>query len=356
MLKILHTGDIHLDSAFTSLSPDEARERRAESRELFSKVIDIANAENVDAIILAGDIFDAYPIRPETAESFLRDLKRAKAPVFITPGNHDPYSPDSPYRTLVFPDNVHIFTDEALSFVELPEKAARIWGAAYKNEVYDERILNGFRVPEDDYINILTLHSNLYTDGYSPVSANELANSGADYVALAHVHKPTELLKAGRTHYAYCGCLEAHDFGECYDSGFYIVTVENGNATLSRRSVSDVSYREASLDLTASSNIESALPSPVGRVHLRLTLTGECETPDVDAIYEKLSPKYAELEITDRTVPPRDIWEGLEDDTLRGVFLSKMKALLDASSDEGEREKILLAVRYGINAIENREL
>ena len=356
MLKILHTGDIHLDSAFTSLSPDEARARRAESRGLFSKVIDIANAESVDAIILAGDVFDAYPVRPETAESFLRDLKRAKAPVFITPGNHDPYSPDSPYRTLSFPDNVHIFTDEALSFVELPEKTVRIWGAAYKNEVYDGRILDGFKAPDDGYTDIPVLHSNLYTDGYSPVSADEIAESGADYVALAHVHKPTELLKAGRTHYAYCGCLEAHDFGECYDSGFYIVTIESGNVTLTRRSVSDISYRETSLNLTDSPDIESALPTPVGRVHMRLTLTGECEAPDIDALYEKLSPKYAELEITDKTVPPRDIWEGLGDDTLRGVFLAKMKALLDASADEEEKEKILLAVRYGINAIENREM
>ncbi len=356
MLKILHTGDIHLDSAFTSLSPDEAKARRCESRELFSKVIDIANTENVDAILLAGDIFDAYPIRPETAESFLRDLKRAKMPVFITPGNHDPYTPDSPYRTLKFPDNVHIFAEESLSFIELPEKNARIWGAAYSSEVYDGRILEGFSVPDDGYTDILALHSNLYTDGYSPVSADEIAASGADYLALAHIHKPTGVLKSGRTHYAYCGCLEAHDFGECYDSGFYIVTIENGNVTLNRHSVSDVSYQEISLNLADSADIENALPSPVGRVHLRLTLTGECETPDVDAIYNKLSRKYAELEITDKTVPPRDIWESLGEDTLRGVFLAKMKALLDGSTDEEEREKILLAVRYGINAIENREM
>ncbi len=356
MLKILHTGDIHLDCAFTSLSPDEAKARRAESRELFSKVIDIANGENVDAILLAGDVFDAYPIRPETAESVLRDLKRAKMPVFITPGNHDPYTPDSPYRTLVFPDNVHIFTSETLSCVELPEKNARIWGTAYKNEVYDGRILDGFSVPDDGCIDILALHSNLYTDGYSPVSADELAASDADYAALAHVHKPTELLKVGRTHYAYCGCLESHDFGECYDSGFYIVTIENGNVTSTRHSVSDVSYREISLNLTDRADVENALPTPIGRVHLRLTLTGECETPDVDALYNKLSPKYAELQITDKTVPPRDIWEGLGEDTLRGVFLAKMKALLDESTDEEEREKVLLAVRYGINAIENREM
>lgn len=356
MVKIIHTGDIHLDSAFTSLSADGARFRRAESRELFSKVIDIANSENVDAIILAGDVFDAYPIRPETSESLLRDLKRAKMPIFISPGNHDPYTADSPYRTLAFPENVHIFTSSSLTAAKIPEKKLRIFGAAYASAVYDERILDDFKVPDDDYINIISLHSNLYTDGYSPVSADEIGKTGADYVALAHVHKPTELLKAGRTHYAYCGCLESHDFGECYDSGFYIATIEKGSVALSRHSVSDVSYREISVNLTDSADVEKVLSAPVGRVHLRLTLTGECETPDIDALYNKLSPKYAELEIADRTIPPRDLWEALGEDTLRGVFLAKMKSLLDESTDEEQREKVLLAVKYGINAMENRDM
>ncbi len=355
MLKILHTGDIHLDSAFTSLSPTEAKARRAESRELFSKIIDIANAEEVDAVILAGDIFDAYPIRPETAESFLRDLKRAKMPVFITPGNHDPYTSESPYRTLSFPENVHIFTESKLSYVELPELRARIWGAAYTSEIYDERILSNFKV-DNEYINILALHSNLYTDGYSPVSADEIAESGADYIALAHVHKPTELLKSGKTHYAYCGCLEAHDFGEPYDSGFYIAEIDKENVRLTRHSVSDVSYREVTVNAEKNPDIEEALPSPSGRIHLRITLTGECDNPDINSLYNKLSPHYAELEIFDKTLPPRDIWAFIDEDTLRGVFLTKMKALLDESTDAEEREKILLAARYGIDAIENREM
>ena len=87
MAKILHTGDIHLDSAFTGLSSDAAKQRRAGLRNLFAQIIDIANAEAVDALLLSGDIFDTYPIYPETEESFLLDLKRANMPVFITPGN-----------------------------------------------------------------------------------------------------------------------------------------------------------------------------------------------------------------------------------------------------------------------------
>lgn len=356
MAKILHTGDLHLDSAFVGLSANAARKRRAGLRELMSQIIDIANTEAVDAIILAGDVFDSYPIRPETAESFLRDLKRAKMPVFISPGNHDPYTTDSPYRTLVFPENVHIFTSSTLTSVELPECSLRIFGAAYTSAVFDERILKDFKVPDDGFANIISLHSNLYTDGYSPVSAEEIGETGADYVALAHVHKPTEILKSKNTYYAYCGCLEARDFGEQYDTGFYLGEVTKGSVNLDRRSLSDIRYREETIDIEAHPDVISALPAPSPLEHLRLTLVGECEAPDVDAIYEQLSPQYLELIINDRTTAPRDLWQGIEEDTLRGVFLKKMKGMLAACEDEAEKEKILLAVKFGIDAIENRDV
>lgn len=356
MAKILHTGDIHLDSAFVGLSSEAARKRRAGLRELMSEIIDVANAEAVDAIILAGDIFDSYPIRPETAESFLRDLKRSKAPVFISPGNHDPYTADSPYRTLEFPSNVHIFCSPTLTPVELPECSLRIFGAAYTSSVFDERILKDFKVPEDDFINIISLHSNLYTDGYSPVSEEEISETGADYIALAHVHKPTEILKSKNTYYAYCGCLEARDFGEQYDTGLYLGEVSKGNVNLKRYSLSDIRYREETIDIEVHPDIISGLSTPSSGEHLRLTLVGECTSPDIDAIYEQLSPKYLELIINDRTTAPRDLWQGLTEDNLRGVFLKKMKAALDSCESEAEKDKILLAVKFGIDAIENRDV
>ncbi len=356
MAKILHTGDIHLDSAFVNLSDEDAKARRAGLRALFSELVDIANNEAVDALIIAGDLFDGYPIRPETADSLIRDLNRAKMPIFITPGNHDPYTSNSPYKTLTFPENVHIFSCRELTSVELEDCKLRIFGAAYTSEVYDERILDGFCVPQDDYTNILALHSNLYTDGYSPVSADEISASGADYVALAHIHKPTDILKAGSTHYAYCGCLEAKDFGEQYDSGFYIGEVTKGSVNMARKKISDISYKEITVNIEDYPDIIPALPHPVGRMHLRLTVTGESCDFNADSLFEKLSEKYSEVQITDRTISPRDLWEGIADEGLRGEFLRKMQAKLNQAESDNERKQILLAVKFGIDAIENRDV
>ncbi len=356
MVKILHTGDLHLDSAFVGLSPEEARYRRAGLRKLVSDIIDIANNEAVDAIIMSGDQFDAYPIYPESAESFIHDLARAKMPVFLSPGNHDPYTANSPYRTLHFPENVHIFTSENLSAVELAECRLRVFGACFTDSVCDSNMLKGFHVPDDDFVNVIALHANLNMSGYCPITENDIAETGADYIALSHIHKPTDLLKAGDTYYAYCGCPEARAFDEQYDTGIIIMSIGDGKVDFRRCRVSDFRYRELTLDISKNPDIASLLPPVSGRELLRLTLVGECNAPDISALEKELSTRYYKLYISDRTQAPRDIWEGIDGDSLRGIFLRSMRVKLDSCTDDTERERILLAVKFGIDAIENRDI
>ncbi|MBQ7118589.1 MAG: DNA repair exonuclease [Oscillospiraceae bacterium] len=357
MAKVLCTSDIHLDSPFAELSPEEQKVRRESLRNIFSKIIDIANEEKVDALLITGDIFDSYPIRPETLDSFFRDICRAKTKVFITPGNHDPYTAESPYRTLSFPENVHLFTESKLTPVELPECKLRIFGAAHPSPWFDDRIMSGFKVPDDDFTNIVMIHSELNcTEKYCPVSVDEIAACGADYVNVGHIHIPTEILKAGNTYYAYCGCPECRNFKDGRDSGIYIGEVGRGYVNLTHRRISDYCYRDETVNTNEYPDIVSALPTPFKHEYLRLTLVGESESIDTDTLKEKLLETYEEVTIYDRTTLPRDIWEGLSDEGLRGVFLRKMKAQLDSCEDETEKKKILLAAKLGIDAMENREI
>lgn len=357
MAKIIHTADIHLDSTFTSLSPDVAKQRRAGQRTLVSKIIDIANEENVDAIIIAGDLFDSYPIYTETAESLLRDFSRTRASVFITPGNHDPYTFDSPYKTLNFPENVYIFTENTLTSTELPSAKLRIFGAAYASENLEGRILKDFKAPDDDFTNIVILHSHLScTEKYCPVSVDEISGCGADFVALGHIHMPTEIRKAGRTCYAYCGIPEARDFCEAHATGFYIGEIHKGYVNLEHRTVSDIRYRDITVDIEKTPDIKESLPYPASHEHLRLTLKGECKEFDAQVLYRELSSGYDELIILDETIAPQDMWQGIGEETLRGIFLRKMKERLESCEDERERQKIRLATKLGIDAIENRDI
>ena len=69
MVKILHAADFHLDSAFAALSEEHARQRRRESRQLVSRMVDYANDHGVELMLLAGDLFDGERVYTETLEA-----------------------------------------------------------------------------------------------------------------------------------------------------------------------------------------------------------------------------------------------------------------------------------------------
>ena len=109
MIKFLHTADLHLDAPFAALSPEQAAARRQEQRELLTELAEVANTHDCDLVLLAGDLFDSAGASDETLLALRRALASIRAPVFISPGNHDCLLPGSAYLTERWPENVHIF-------------------------------------------------------------------------------------------------------------------------------------------------------------------------------------------------------------------------------------------------------
>ena len=110
MVRILHAADFHLDSAFTGLNEQRARQRRQESRDLTRRMVEYANDHGVQLMLLAGDLFDSDSIYGQTAEELAAALAEFRGHVVIAPGNHDCYTAASPYARTLWPDNVLIFT------------------------------------------------------------------------------------------------------------------------------------------------------------------------------------------------------------------------------------------------------
>ena len=69
MLHILHGADLHLDAPFTGLSAEQARQRRAELRELPRRLAELARARGADLVLLSGDLFDGSDPYAETAQA-----------------------------------------------------------------------------------------------------------------------------------------------------------------------------------------------------------------------------------------------------------------------------------------------
>ena len=107
MVRVLHAYDWHLDSAYGALSPEQARQRRAESRALVRELVDYANDHGVQLLLLPGDLLDSDAVYAQTAEELSAALSAFRGAVFIAPGNHDYYTSGSPYATTLWPENVH---------------------------------------------------------------------------------------------------------------------------------------------------------------------------------------------------------------------------------------------------------
>lgn len=234
-VKIVHAADFHLDSAFGALSAEQARQRRRESRELLTRLSNYVNQNGVDLVLLAGDLFDSDTTYRETLEALSEALGTMQARVFIAPGNHDPYSAKSPYATLSWPENVHVFTSKTVERVELSELRCAVYGAAFTAPVQDESLLAGFRAPEDDFIHLMVLHGDISAaeSRYDPLTKGQIKESGIDYLALGHTHQFGGFLREGQTTYAYSGCPEGRGFDELGEKGILTGTVERGKAELS---------------------------------------------------------------------------------------------------------------------------
>ena len=133
-IKILHAADLHLDSPFEGLPAGKAAIRRGEQRALLARIAELARREGVQLVLLAGDLLDSENTYYETGEELCRSLSQIAAPVFISPGNHDFYSPKSVYARLKLPENVHVFTSGDIEAVTLPELGARVFGAAFTDK------------------------------------------------------------------------------------------------------------------------------------------------------------------------------------------------------------------------------
>lgn len=363
MIRILHGADFHLDSPFQGLSRDQAIARREEQRALLRRLGELAVDREADILLLAGDLFDSENTYHETAEQICAALSELPVPVFIAPGNHDPYSPRSVWGRIPFGDNVHVFTGEDTECVLLPELGLRVWGSAFTGR-HRRAPLAGFEAPdkEKETLDVMVLHGEVGNSAsdYGPVAESELAASGMDYVALGHIHTASGICRAGETFYAWPGCPEGRGFDETGEKGVLLVELEPGVCRGEFIPLGSRRYETRLVDITNKENVLSAVYEAVGedtrRDIYRLILTGETGgTPDSEALQRALEERFFALEIRDETKLRRDIWAGRGQDSLKGLFLGRLYAMLEKAETEEERERITQAVRWGLRAMENGE-
>ena len=357
MVKFLHAADFHLDSAFAGLSPERARLRRQESREMPGRLVDWANDHGAELLLLSGDLFDGAEVYPETVEALVGALGRFRGEVVIAPGNHDPYDSRSPYATALWPENVHIFKSEALERLDFPQYGCSVWGAAFTSERSGVLELP-FRFAASEDVALMVIHGDVAAaqSPYRPLFLPEMAQSGLDYVALGHIHQYSGVRRAEGVSYAYPGCPEGRGFDELDEKGFLFGTVDKNEVNLEFVPFARRRYRKIRVDGAedAPAACREALQGCEDDI-VRLMLVGE-GCVDAGALEKELSGLAWQLEVRSEMREAEDLWARCGEDSLRGAFLEKLRGQFDAAETEEERAMLIQAVRFGIAAMEGRDI
>ena len=364
MFKFIHGADFHLDSPFGALPAEQAAHRRRESRQMLARLADYVRENGVDLVLLAGDLFDGAGAFRDTGEQLARALERMEVPVCIAPGNHDPFVRGGVWESVRWPENVCVFRKNTMMSVELPRWNAVVHGAAFTGPEQGSSLLAGFHAPADGRVHLGLLHGEAEAaeDRYDPLGGEEIAASGLAYLALGHIHERGQK-QYGPTLCAWPGCPEGRGFDELGEKGFYEgIVSDSGAVSLTFVPFARHRYEVVTVDVTGKTPlaaVEEALPKQGTEGDLyRVILTGETGEGggDAGAIRTALAERFYALEVRDNTRLAEDVWRRAEEDSLRGLFLRSLRQKLDSAADEAERESIARAARFGLAALDHRDL
>ncbi len=340
-MKILHTADWHLDSAFVGHTEENKELLRRELRKIPEKIARLCMAENCDLLIIAGDLFDG-PYTRESMTAVRSALERVQIPVVITPGNHDFCSPDSPYEKEEWPGNVHIFKNPKIESLVLPELDCRIYGAGYA-QMDCPGLLKAFAPAGEERWHIGVLHGEIAaSSAYCPMTREQIKQSGLDYLALGHIHKGGSL-RAGEVLCAWPGCAMGRGFDELGDKGVILVectdSVRASFVPLDTPRFYDEGV-EAGDDPVES--VASLLPAMESGDFYRITLTGYSGKVDLPAIRAAF-PHISNLTLRDETLPELDLWGTVGEDTLEGAYFALLQNSANSDSETISRRARLAA-------------
>ncbi len=346
MIKILHCADWHLDAPMALASPEQRALLRHHSAQIPYKIAALCQQHNCDLLLISGDLFDGS-YAADTLQSLKNALAQVQIPVFIAPGNHDYVSPDSPWLTETFTDNVHIFTHAEIESVAVEQLNCRVYGAGFQ-AMDCPGLLAGFTAECAEKYAVGVLHGDptQVNSPYCPITTEQVKNSGLQYLALGHIHKADQF-RTGKTLCAWPGCPMGQGYDETGEKGVLLVTLDE---TASAEFIPLDTPRFYDWELPASHSLDSLLP-PVGNENFyRITFTGPSEPLDLEAIRAGY-PQFPNLTLRDQTTPPVDIWGSAQLDTLEGLYFSRLRKKLDA----GE-EKAALAAQISRQLLDGQEV
>lgn len=364
-MKMIHCADLHLDSKMSAnLSKEQAKERKNEILRTFVHIVEYAAANEVRAILIAGDLFDIRNVSA-MARNYVREMivGHPEIDFLYLKGNHD--NDNFLSKLDEIPENLKLFEDTWTSYSYEDGKIA-VSGLelSEKNQPY---VYNSLVLDPNVY-NIVTLHGQAGEyrgkNNAQSISLANLRNKNIDYLALGHVHSYVCDKLDARGIYCYPGCPEGRGFDECGTKGFVVLDIDGDarSATTSFITCANRTLYTIPVDVTgvtstneAAKRIEEEInrqPYPTNSL-VKIELTGglnvECEL-NIDYLQELFAGYFYFVKLEDSTGLLINYSDYEKDESLKGEFV---RMVMNSDMDE---EKKCEVIRCGIMALSGEEL
>jgi DNA repair protein SbcD/Mre11 len=356
MLRIIHTADVHLGARHDDLG-EQASAQRERQFAAFVATIDLAIAEKVDLLLVAGDLFDSNVQPRRSVERVADQLKRlaaAKIRTVVVPGTHDGYDRASIYRandlkglagsthdddwvTVLTParPSIHLASCDAVVHAPVfptkkaPHSPLRDMPAA----------VAGARSTATWQIGVI--HGSVSIPGKTDrddvvITTEEIAASGLDYLALGHWHS-AQKSKAGGVTYAYAGAPEPVALNQDRAGKVLLLTLDatatGRTINVEERVVGKTRFDKLELDAAGVTSQPALIESlrRKGDPNLVLDVRIVGIRPDeldlqLDEIEAALAPAFLKVRVRDLSTPA--LTEGVlpSPDTVAGAFIRDMEA------------------------------
>lgn len=377
MLRALHTADVHLGARHTDLG-DQAAALRGRRSAAFAATVDLALAEKVDLLLVAGDLFDSNTQPRRSVEAVAAQLARlvqARVRTVLTPGTHDVYDRASIYRAYDLaalagsPEGdewVTVLTPDVPE-VHFPTLDAIVYGTVFETKRAPASPLAGLGAAADERATwkIGLLHSAIVIPGVVEqdeviVTTDEIAASGLDYLALGHWHSLQQGV-AGSVTWAYSGAPEPVAIDQDAAGRVLLVTFDatggKKSVALEERKVGRTRFEALEVDAATVGSQPALLeriaaladPDLVLDVRIAGLRPDELDL-DAEEVQRAARDGFFRLRVRDRSIPT--LTEGLlpSPDTIAGAFIRDLEgriAELEAAEQADEAAELRDALRLG---------
>lgn len=191
------------------------------------QIINLCEWEEIDLLLIAGDLFHRQPLHRELKELNYLFSRLSKTKVVLIVGNHDYLKQDSYYHTFTWNENVYPILNGHMGCVEFPELQTAVYGLSYHQREITEELYNHMSAPKRQPYEILLAHGG--DEKHIPVRKEILDNLGYSYIAMGHIHKHQVIIPNKAI---YAGALEPIDKNDLGPHGYIAGSIsENGVQT-----------------------------------------------------------------------------------------------------------------------------